>query len=246
MNPLSFLLILVVAFGLWLYYCQLPRQQRGRFLLRLLVAGIIFVILLLAVTRRLYLLGALFALLLPFLRHLLPVVLRLLPFLGAWRRQRQQQQGTSGNRSKVASRVLEMELDHDSGIMYGTVLEGPMEGRELADLEDDEFIELLQYCRRQDAESARLLETYLDKRFGEKWRDDDPESDGEQGDEEPSRSGPMSDEEAYEILGLEPGADREAIKQAHRRLMQKVHPDRGGSPYLASRINAARSHLLGD
>jgi curved DNA-binding protein CbpA len=54
----------------------------------------------------------------------------------------------------------------------------------------------------------------------------------------------MTDTDAYDILGLKPGADRDAIIQAHRRLMQKAHPDRGGSDWLAAKINAARSHLL--
>jgi curved DNA-binding protein CbpA len=54
----------------------------------------------------------------------------------------------------------------------------------------------------------------------------------------------MSVEEAYAILGLTPGADREAIKEAHRRLMVKLHPDHGGSDYLATKINRARDVLL--
>jgi hypothetical protein len=52
-------------------------------------------------------------------------------------------------------------------------------------------------------------------------------------------------EEAYEILGLQPGATKEQIKAAHRRLMQRVHPDHGGSDYLAVRVNQAKDLLLG-
>lgn len=65
-------------------------------------------------------------------------------------------------------------------------------------------------------------------------------------DQEPTAaaSGPMTQEEARRILDLEPGADREAIIAAHRRLMQRLHPDRGGSSYLAVRINQAKDCLL--
>ena len=54
----------------------------------------------------------------------------------------------------------------------------------------------------------------------------------------------MTVEEAYAILGLAPGADAEAIKEAHRRLMVKLHPDHCGSNYLATKINRARDVLL--
>jgi hypothetical protein len=56
----------------------------------------------------------------------------------------------------------------------------------------------------------------------------------------------MEREEAYKVLGLQPGASREAIKAAHRRLMQRVHPDHGGSDELAARVNRAKDLLLGD
>jgi hypothetical protein len=59
------------------------------------------------------------------------------------------------------------------------------------------------------------------------------------------RPGPMAREEAYEVLGLHPGASETEIKEAHRRLMRGAHPDAGGSDWLAARINQARDILLG-
>lgn len=252
MNPFSLILLLLALGGLFLYIQRQPPQKRAKAAGQVVVALLVFAIVYLALTRRLYLLGALVAFALPFMKRLLPILIRTLPFLAAWQRRRQQRkqsQARTGNQSTVRAALLEMWLDHDSGEMSGRILDGPMAGRDLVDLTDDEFIDLLQYCRQRDTESARLLETYLDRRFGEAWRRDDPgqTAGGDSQDQATgSGNGRMTDTEAYEILGLQPGASRDDIIQAHRRLMQRLHPDRGGSPYLAARINAARSHLLGD
>jgi len=91
-----------------------------------------------------------------------------------------------------------MQLDHDSGSLEGEVLEGPLQGRQLSTLSENEFIDLLSYCRQHDEQSARLLETYLDKRFGDSWRKDD------------SNTAETSEtDKAYQILGLEAGASKE-------------------------------------
>jgi len=243
-TPISvlFLFVIVLAFGVALKRMSPAQRKRPLIigLITLLVAGLLF----LAATQRLYLLGVMLAALLPWARRLLPLLIRFIPSLLS-RRSSGKSTGATGQTSRVQSALLDMELEHDSGVMHGTVLAGPFEGKTLADLEENDFITLLDYCRQNDADSARLLETYLDKRFGDRWRQDDPgtrQDDAQQ----PSGndSGAMTDAEAHEILGLEPGADRDAIIQAHRRLMQKAHPDRGGSDWLAARINAARSHLL--
>lgn len=60
----------------------------------------------------------------------------------------------------------------------------------------------------------------------------------------PSSGGRMTRQEAYEVLGLRPGASRADIQDAHRRLMRGAHPDAGGSDWLAARINQARDRLL--
>lgn len=232
-----FLAIVVGLLG-WTWLRNQPPPQRNAALAKLALGLGIIGVGYLALTGRLHIVGVLLAIAYPFLRRYLPGVV-----------QQAKAAGSSGNRSNVTSEILEMSLDHDTGTMHGRILQGPMEGRTLEKLQEHEFMELLQYCRHEDSDSARLLETYLDRRFGDSWREDDPGADAgaEQDTDQHERtrpSGEMTRDEAYETLGLEPGASREEITQAHRRLMQRLHPDRGGSAYLAARINAARKLLL--
>ena len=168
----------------------------------------------------------------------------LLPLAIAWyTRIRAQRRATStpGKVSRVRTAALEMELDHDTGGLDGLVLAGTLEGRRLAALDLAELLTL----RRQlagDGESLQLLETYLDGRFPA-WRDD-PQADAHEWQGSAPGSGAMTQQEAYQVLGLEPGASTAEIRKAHRRLMQRLHPDLGGSSFLAARINAAKDVLL--
>lgn len=150
---------------------------------------------------------------------------------------------TPGKRSTVRTAALEMELDHDSGGLEGMVLAGRHEGKTLSQLAQRELIEL-HADFAGDGESLQLLETYLDGRFPA-WRED---ADADMGDRQRSSpaSGSMTEQEAYQILGLEAGASAAEVRQAHRRLMQRMHPDLGGSSFLAARINQAKDVLLAD
>lgn len=89
-----------------------------------------------------------------------------------------------------------------------------------------------------------VLEAYLDQRMGLSWRGQLQESERRQSasDRQPSN---MTPAEAYEILGLAAGAKRDEIQAAYRRLIQRLHPDQGGSAYLAACLNRARDVLLG-
>lgn len=146
-----------------------------------------------------------------------------------------------GQRSTVRSAMLEMMLDHDTGEMDGIVLGGTFEGRQLGDMSDAELMDLAREVR-EDGESAQLLEAYLDRRMPG-WRDD-AEPDDRAGHRSTANAGAMTEQEAYQILGLEPGATIVEIRKAHRSLMQRVHPDLGGSSFLAQRINEAKDFLL--
>ena len=164
--------------------------------------------------------------------------------LSWWRRSRSMRPPTysGGRKSTVRSASLEMELDHDTGEMDGWVLTGRMEGARLSSLSETEVLSLYQEICVDD-DSAALLESFLD-RYHPDWRERyDHNSFKEQGGASGFDS--MTRKEAYQILGLEPGASQEEIHQAWRRLVKAVHPDSGGSAFLTAKVNAARDLLLG-
>lgn len=142
--------------------------------------------------------------------------------------------------STVRTDHLEMQLDHSTGRMRGRVLKGFFQGRRIETLKPVELAHLWQDCRFVDPQSAQLVEAYLD-RVHPTWRDDMARAEAEA---PKGADGRMTSEEALEILGLKPGATAEAIRQAHRELMLKMHPDRGGSTYLAAKINEAKDVAL--
>ncbi len=165
-----------------------------------------------------------------------------------WNRLKAARGPSPGQASEVETRFFKMTLDHDSGVMTGLVKEGRFHGRALEDLGIEELVDLWAECRAEDAQSAAVLEAYLDRTQGEAWREAAQRDYGGAGagPRPPSGPGAMTMEEAYEILGLEPGASPAEIHEAHRRLMQKIHPDHGGSNYLAAKINQAKARLLGE
>jgi DnaJ domain len=135
-----------------------------------------------------------------------------------------------------------MTLDHDTGEMNGSVLAGAFAGSQLASLDKASLLSILAECHASDPDGVRLLEVYLDRRCP-RWRDD--ARDEVQGwSYTQSASGVMTPEEAHRILDLQPGASPDEIRQAHRKLMKKLHPDQGGSTYLAARVNQAKDILL--
>jgi DnaJ domain len=145
-----------------------------------------------------------------------------------------------GQKSRVATSLLAMELDHDSGGMDGDILAGPLKGRRLSSLAQQEMIQFHGLCRTAADQSLPLYEAWLDRSQPEwraAWGGGGSKGNG-------GASAAMSRDEAYAILGLKPGATADAVKAAHKRLMKDFHPDKGGSDYLAAKINAAKDVLL--
>ncbi|WP_210395379.1 molecular chaperone DnaJ [Motiliproteus sediminis] len=239
------LLLAVFAFLFLLVRTILVRAPRyGKsFLIRIGLVALALVILWLALTGRLHWLFALVSGLLPFIgriaRWAAPLLLRLFPLLQQQRKQRRARQRKSGQQSTVSSVLLRMTLDHDSGNIEGEVLQGPLNGRALDSLSLYELKQLHQQCSEQDGEGLRLLEAYLQRHRQQEWEQAAAGDSGQRFTE-----GTMSDAEALAILGLEAGASRDEVINAHKRMMARMHPDKGGSNYLASKINQAKEQLL--
>lgn len=180
-----------------------------------------------------------------FLLRNLHLLIRLLPLWQMFRKKTHTAYGSSGGNdsSSIRTRFLQMALQHSTGDMDGEVLAGAHQGARLSQLDLAALLALAQECRA-DSDSLQLLEAYLD-RVHPGWRTQSEDRDDarDQGDNDAGEK--MDRATALEILGLTDGATEEEIVLAHRRLMQKMHPDRGGSGYLAKKINAARDLLLG-
>lgn len=152
-------------------------------------------------------------------------------------------QRSAGQTSTIETATLSMTLNHDSGDMDGLVRTGRLEGQRLSALSIEALQSLLSECQASDPDAAALLQAYIDRHRQEEWR---AASQGHSETEMPGTgSSAMTQTEAYAILGLEPPVSRAAIAEAHRALMKKLHPDHGGSTYLASKINQAKDLLLG-
>jgi hypothetical protein len=215
-----------------------PHKRRAEYI-KLGLAVAVAVVVVLTLTGRMHWLGIAATGLLVAARQLLPALIRLFPMLAAHRARASGQ--AQGQTSTVETALLRMQLSHDSGDLQGEVLKGDFAGWRLADMDRQQLEELMAYCLREDAESARLLDSYLQQRFpGEGPFGQGQAGNGGKG----GGNGDMNRQEALAILGLAEGASREEIIAAHRALIQKLHPDRGGNDYLAAKINQAKDFLL--
>ena len=239
-------LMAAVGFVLLVRLLWLKAQPKGHVAI-LTAASIALVVglALLAATGRLHWLVALGAAIFPFLRRLLA----LMPLWQMFRRfapvaGQAFAQGSPGGaapeHSEVRTGDLRMRLHHATGEMDGEVLVGPFQGRWLSGMDLDELNALR--ADLGDTQSAPLLDTYMERRFGS--RQDGTEQQRDQGAGAAGPDAGMTESRALEILGLEPGASEQEIVEAHRRLIQRLHPDRGGSTFLAATLNEAKRVLL--
>ncbi|MGI9509569.1 MAG: hypothetical protein ACR2QJ_09505, partial [Geminicoccaceae bacterium] len=153
--------------------------------------------------------------------------------------------GPAGKTSDIATDMLAMQLDHRTGDLDGDVLKGRFAGRSLASLGLADLLSLLIDCQRDDPRAVPLLETYLDRQHPD-WRQHagtDDETQGWEG-RNPAAGGSMDVATACLILEVSPDANADEVKAAHHRLMNKLHPDHGGSSYLAAQLNQAKDVLL--
>ena len=216
---------------------QLPPHQRRAGVIQLILMLAVVLVVWLTVTGRMHWVGAALTGAFVFLRQTLPWVLRALPFLQRWR----QSQSSGSGQSSIQTSFLSATLDHDTGNISGEVISGLHEGWRLDDLSTEQLEGLLAQYSGDDPESAELLRAYLAQRND--WEDQEAEQRSQQAQAAQVMS---SRAEALATLGLDDTASEEDIVAAHRSLIQKLHPDRGGNDYLAAKINQAKDFLLND
>ena len=227
------LLLVAIIFSLWYWWTtvtRLPKDKRRAFLWRTAFWLVLGISVTLVATGRMHWLGAGLAVLVPLVKGFFTLGLRALPFLNILSRLKT-------TPSQFRTQSLLVEVNFASRQMDGEILDGKFAGRRLSELNNTELSELSDALKTDDRESFVLLQAYLlrNGQAGEQHQQDNYQS---------ANFSELSAEEAYKILGLEVDASKEDIIKAHKRLMQRLHPDRGGSDYLAAKINAAKDKLV--
>lgn len=232
------ILILAVALAVAIIFHQLkhtPKNQTKQHYWKLAVMVLGAALILLAVTGRIHWLGALFGALLPLMRNALPLLIGLLPKLQKHIHNNKVTINTAHDHTEISTRLLKIIINNENQQLQGEVLAGPFASVSLNALSLEQLQSLLSDCQQQDNDGYTLLIRYLRQRFGDHWQQHATGT---------THSGDFSVAEAYQILGLTPGASTESINSAHKKLIQKLHPDRGGNDYLAAKINRAKDILL--
>ena len=239
MHPILLLVALVAVLFLISWYKRIPKAKQRKFRNKALLIGGGIILFFALITGKLHPLFAALAALVPFAYRAVGLFQTFNTIRAFTNRMKAGASPgpTSGQTSEVETAFLRMRLDHDTGEMDGIVLQGGYEGCALRGLDLSDLLALLDECRA-DRQSTAVLEAYLDRVHAD-WRE-------RRGPPPRASSDGMTEDEARAVLGIGPDATHEEIVKAHRRLMQRLHPDRGGSDYLAAKLNAAKDLLLGD
>lgn len=245
---MSLIFVIAVATVGWLlyqkYYKVLMSQGKaGKIKLALIVIGLIFLVM--AVTGRAPAVFAILGAVLTQVMRFAPLLLRFMPSVSKAYANTVNPNGA--NSSEVRTRTLKMTLDHSSGVMDGQVLEGELSGRQLQTLSLDELKQLYHHCNQHDPEACRLLLSFISRERADSWDEDTTQSNDDARHAGAGGGGgapAMDENEALAILGLQQPYIKSDITKAHRSLMGKFHPDKGGNTYLATKLNTARDLLL--
>jgi hypothetical protein len=229
------ILLALVVFAAWYGWRRLNAmnpQERRRAKWVWGSVALLFITVALVATGRMHWVGAAIAAAIPLFKFGAVLLLRALPMLRLWQRNK--------GPSRVKTQGLEVVFNFATNEMNGEVFTGPHAGQHLNSLDENQLREQFDYFQANDRQSALLLRAYLLRRgFAGYGAGEGASGNKAVAGEE------MGDEQAFQILGIKAGASREEIVQAHKRLIQKLHPDRGGNDYLAAMINAAKDRLLG-
>lgn len=242
---MSGLFVVAIAVVGWMLYQKyfralLAQGRAGRIKIAVIVLGLVFLVL--AVTGRAPALFAALGALMTMVMRFMPLMLKAAPWLARWGLG-EGFPGTASQVSQVRTPSLLMTFYPKTGEMHGQVLAGVFEGRSLDALSDDELHQLHEYCRRADVEALRLLEAWLVRERAETWGAK-PGTGGPGSASGAAGGSGMGVDEAREVLGVTAAATREEIVTAHRSLMVRLHPDKGGSHYLSAKVNEAKRVLL--
>ena len=215
------LLALWLLQRLWQRYRRLPPAARAQWNWRIGLGGLALVLVLGAMTGRTHWFGAVLAGLIPVGRLLFRHGLRFAPFLAS-----------RVGAVPIRTQFLAARVDVKARSITGMVLKGPHADKALESLTADQLNELAAFYKSRDQKSFYLINFALHA--------------GRAQSTPPPDFGSPDRTEALETLGLTGEPSRDEIIAAHRRLIQKLHPDRGGSDFLAARVNRAKDVLLND
>ena len=233
------IIVIAIIWRLIFNLGQLSGPKKKQLTYQYILYGALAIFVLLAVTGHLHWISAAITALVAGIIRLLPIAARAAPLIFHFAGQQRNKNASRGNSSTVQSEYLKVVLDHDSESMSGKVIQGPHAGTTLAQLSKQELRELLHYYDQHDRDSYELLFAFVMRLYpNDHWQ---PEQEHRQ---QSHAVTTMSRKEALEILGLDENASATEIKRAHKQLMQRLHPDRGGSQYLAARVNQAKDYLL--